>query len=67
MNDSKPFYASVGIMGPLAALTTWGLNQAFPGLGLVVTDISPIIDNAALIAGSLTGIWGRWRATRSIG
>lgn len=74
MNGTKSPLRSIGIMGPLAAIVVFVLNQLFPGLGLtevmvgeLVDRIVQLIDLVVLIAGLLVGMYGRWKATRAIG
>ena len=66
MTDSKPFYASVGIMGPALTLAAWGINRYVPGLAVTPAELTPVVDAAAVAISSALGIWGRWRATRTV-
>lgn len=66
MTDTKNFLTSLGIMGPLVALVVWGANHFFPGLGLLEADVSGIIDGIATVVGLVTGIYGRFKATKIV-
>jgi len=65
--ETKSPLKSLGILGPLAGLVIFAVNWKFPGLGLTEAEVSGLIDQVALIAGALLGIYGRWRATTRIG
>lgn len=66
MNDTKNPLQSLGIMGPLVSLIVWGINKKWPGLGLDEGTVSMVIDQGAILVGTVTGIWGRMRATKAI-
>jgi hypothetical protein len=66
MNDTKNPLKSLGIMGPLVSLIVWGLNKWKPGLGLDEGTVSTVIDQGAILVGTVTAIWGRWRANTEI-
>jgi hypothetical protein len=66
MNDTKNPLRSLGIMGPLVSLIVWGLNKFMPGLGLDEATVGIAIDQGAILVGTLTAIWGRFRATTEI-
>ncbi len=66
MNDTKSPIKSVGIVGPIIGLAVMGLNWWKPGLGITEADIAPLIDGGAAVWTALTGIYGRWRATKQI-
>lgn len=67
MNDTKNPLQSLGIMGPLVSLIVWGINKWKPGLGLDEATVGTVIDQGAILVGTITGIWGRLRATKAIG
>ena len=66
MNDSKPFYQSIGVMGPALTLAAWGINRFVPGLAITPAELTPLADGAAVVVTGLLGMYGRWRATRTI-
>lgn len=68
MKGTKPFYLSLGVMGPLTALIVMALNSfVFKAPVISEADVQEIVNQVAAIAGMLTGIWGRWKASRQIG
>ncbi len=67
MNGTKSPLMSLGMMGPLVSLIAFGLNKWKPGLGIDEATIGAAIDQGALLVGILTGMYGRWRATKAIG
>lgn len=73
MEQTKPALRSIGVMGPAISLAVLLANQIWPGLGLtpelvggIVENLAQIIDLASGVAAALTGIYGRWKATRAI-
>lgn len=73
MDQSKPAIQSIGIVGPAVSLVVLIANQIWPGLGLtpemvggVVENIGQMIDLGAAVVAAVTGIYGRWKATRTI-
>ncbi len=66
MNDTKNPLQSLGIMGPLVSLVVWGLNNWKPGLGIDAATVGVVIDQGAILVGTATAIWGRWRATSKV-
>lgn len=66
MNGTKSALKSLGIMGPLISLIVLGINWKWPAFGLTEGDIVPVIDAGATLFGLLTGMIGRWRATRAV-
>jgi hypothetical protein len=66
MNDTKNPLRSLGIMGPLVSLIVWGANKKWPGLGLDEGTVSMLIDQGAILVGTVTAIWGRWRASTKV-
>ena len=73
MDQTKPAITSIGVMGPAISLAVLMANQLYPGLGLttelvggVVQNLGQIIDLASGTVAALTGIYGRWKATRQI-
>lgn len=66
MFETKSPLSSVGIMGPAITILVWGLNQAWPGLGLGVPEVSDLVDQFGVLAAGVLGIFGRWKATKQI-
>lgn len=67
MNDTKSPLTSVGIMGPVAALVVMGLNQfVFKGNVITDADATTIINEVAGLFAAVTGIYGRWKATKQV-
>lgn len=67
MNDTKSAVTSLGIMGPFAALLVMGLNTfVFKGNIITDADATTIINELAGLFAAVTGIWGRWRATKVV-
>jgi hypothetical protein len=71
MNDSKPWWTSMGIWGSLAVI----LGIVLPNLGVNVdpTDLSKLasgwgqfLDTAAVFFGSAAALYGRARATKQV-
>lgn len=68
MTGSKKFYASLGIMGPLSGLIVMFLNTfVFKGTVISEADVTEIVNQLAALWGMLSGMYGRWNATREIG
>lgn len=67
MNDTKSPLKSLGVMGPAISLIVWLINKWKPGLGIDEAMVSTVIDQGAILVGTLTGIWGRVRAAKAIG
>ena len=74
MDQTKPAITSIGVMGPAISLVVLLANQFYPGLGLtpelvggLVNNIGQVIDLASGTVAALSGIYGRWKATRAIG
>jgi len=69
MKDTKPFYASLGVMGPLSGLAMVLINQFVFGGNEVITEneIKGVVDAIAVAWTGISGIWGRWRAKTQIG
>ncbi len=66
MNETKSPLTSIGIMGPVAALLVLTANHIYPGLGLTDADVSNVFDLGSALFAALTGIYGRWKATKQI-
>lgn len=66
MNETKPAYQSVGIMGPLIGLVVFICNRAWPGLGITDTDVAPMVDAGSAIFTGLTALYGRYAATKQV-
>lgn len=66
MEQSKPWWQSTGIVGPLVMLIAWGLKKGV-GIDLGPADIQPIVDNIFLVIGAVLGAYGRVTATKRIG
>lgn len=66
MNDTKNPLQSLGIMGPLVSLIVWLVNKKWPGLGIDEGTVSTVIDQGAILVGTVTAIWGRVRATAQV-
>ncbi len=66
MNDTKNPLQSLGIMGPLVSLVVWLVNKKWPGLGIDEGTVSTVIDQGAILVGTVTAIWGRVRATSQV-
>jgi len=67
MNGTKNPLQSLGIMGPLVSLIVWGVNRWKPGLGIDEATVGMVIDQGAILVGTVTAIWGRLRASKAIG
>jgi len=68
MNESKPFFASLGVMGPAAGVIVFILNNfVFKSQVISEADVSELINQATIIWTAATGIIGRWKATKTIG
>lgn len=68
MNETKPFYASKGIIGSLIAVAALGANLV--GFEITPADQAALSDNilnGVAIVGALIAIWGRITATKKIG
>lgn len=68
MNETKPFYASKGVIGSLIAVAALGAQM----LGFEVTPadqaaLNDMIIGGIGIAGALLAIFGRIAATKKIG
>ena len=67
MTDGKSAVASLGIMGPALAVLVLLLNQfVFKGNIITDGDVTGVIDGVTTFVGLITGVIGRWRATRPI-
>jgi hypothetical protein len=68
MNDTgKSAVTSVGVMGPALAIIALLLNKfLFKTEVLTDADLSGTIDAVATLVGLVTGIIGRWKATKPI-
>lgn len=67
MNDTKPAIASLGIMGPVVSLIVMAVNQFWlKGNYITDADVTTIINEVAGIVAAVTGIYGRWKATKAI-
>lgn len=66
MNDTKNPLQSLGIMGPLVSLIVWLVNKKWPGMGLDEGTVSTVIDQGAILVGTVTGIYGRMRASTQV-
>lgn len=67
-DKTKPWYASKGVMGPAVSLVVAILG--FFGYTMSEVDAQALITvlvTAATVAGSVTGIVGRVKATKKIG
>lgn len=65
MNDTKSIFTSVGIMGPAISLIVMGLNSfVLKGGYITDADTTTIVNEVAGIVAAVTGIWGRYRATK---
>lgn len=68
MKGTKPFYLSLGVMGPLIGLIVMALNTfLFKGSVLSEADVTELVNAVSAVIGMLAGIWGRWKASRQIG
>ena len=65
MNDTKSPFQSIGIMGPAVSMAAWLLNR-WLGIGVTGAELGQIVETAAPLVGMITGIYGRWRATKQI-
>lgn len=68
MNDTgKSALTSVGVMGPALAVLVILLNQfVFKGTVITDADVTSTIDAVTTLVGLITGIIGRWKATKPI-
>jgi hypothetical protein len=66
VTETKSAAKSLGIVGPLVGLVVLGVNWWKPGLGLTEADVAPMIDAGATVWTAVTGIIGRWRATKQV-
>lgn len=66
MEGTKNPLQSLGIMGPAVSLIVWLVNKWKPGLGLDEQMVGSVVDQAALLVGTILGIYGRWKATTEI-
>ena len=66
MNDTKNPLQSLGIRGPLVSRVVWLVNKKWPGLGIDEGTVSTVIDQGAILVGTVTAIWGRVRATSQV-
>ena len=67
MNDTKSPLASIGIMGPLLGIAVMLLNTYFfKGSVITDADTTTIINEGSLLLGALMGIYGRWKATKTV-
>jgi uncharacterized membrane protein len=67
MTDTKPAYTSIGVMGPFIARVVMGLNQfVFKGSVITDSDATTIINELAGLFAAVTGIYGRWKATKIV-
>ena len=68
MNGSKSVFASLGIMGPLSGLIVMLLNNfVFKGSIITEADMIELVNQVSAVWGMVTGIIGRYRATKTIG
>lgn len=68
MNDSKPWYQSRGVVGPLVAAVLAVLQGFGVSFGEGAAEqITNTIMQVGIAAGALVGVWGRVKADRQIG
>lgn len=68
MNETKKWYLSKGVMGPLAALLASLIKNFGDSVGLAVDEnqVAEAILQLIVLAGIVMGIVGRWRARTTI-
>ncbi|HEX3064047.1 MAG TPA: hypothetical protein VHQ39_01140 [Dongiaceae bacterium] len=67
MSETKPAFASIGVMGPAISLAVMALNSwVFKGNIVTDADVTTVINEIAGIVAAVTGIYGRWKATRQV-
>ncbi len=67
MSSTKSPLASIGIMGPAISLAVMALNQfVFKGNVVNDGDVTTLVNEIAGIAAALSGIYGRWKATKQV-
>lgn len=68
MNDTgKSAVTSVGVMGPALAILVLLLNQfVFKGNVITDADLTSTIDAVTTLIGLVTGMIGRWKASKPI-
>jgi len=68
MSDTgKAAITSVGVMGPVLAIIVLVLNQfVFKGSVITDADVTTTIDAVSTLVGLVTGIIGRWKASKPI-
>jgi len=67
MGDTKPWYRSRGVMGPLFAAILAVLDGFGVSFGLDAEQVTNAALKAGELAGLLVGIWGRVKANTRIG
>jgi hypothetical protein len=65
MTEIKSPFRSVGIMGPLVSLIVWATGN-FAGFEVSESEVAGVFDSACMIAATVTGMYGRWRATTQV-
>ncbi len=73
MDGQKPFWKSLGVMGPALGLFAMILNHVAGApivndddVNLVVAESQAMVDAGATLWSTLTAIIGRWRARKTI-
>ena len=66
-DNGKSALTSLGVMGPALAIIVLLLNQfLFKGNVITDADLTNTVDAVTTLIGLITGIVGRWKATRAI-
>lgn len=66
-NTGKSAVTSIGVMGPALAIIVLLLNQfLFKGNVITDADLTGTIDAVTTLIGLVTGVIGRWKATKPI-
>lgn len=67
MNGTKSPLASIGIMGPALTLLVYIVNKFVVKADVITeNDLTLLIDQGAIIVGTILAVYGRYRATKEI-
>lgn len=69
MNDTKAWWQSRGVLGPIVSTLAFGVKLAF-GVDIGEAEQAALINgllNLTVLGGALMGVWGRITASKRIG